>query len=543
MIRRFYSKAILALVTVALLVPSALLLYAPLPVQAQSTATCASVVAGALGGALGVAAATKIVAVPVSAPGQEAITAVGSGSAYGNFFKDCILTPIAIRLGKAMLQNITSSIITWINSGFQGNPSFVQNLNGLVSDSVDQAIGQFIQYDLGAGFLCNSFSLQVKIALAQSYLPYNQRTSCTLTQITNNVNGFIQNDNSGGWNNWLQVTTVPQNNVYGATIEAQNELTQQIASKLGIQNQTLDWGKGFRSWDVCTNTTDGEGNVIPAPAGMSPTDPKCFSTTTKTPGTVVEGQLETTLGSGVRQLEVANDIDAIVGALTNQLMSQVITGAEGLLGAGKSSTGSFTPQTYLSSVNGQTTDPALTAAINTSIDQSVTDAGLDAVFSTSAGSNATATPATSTPPATVDQGENGQTNALTWSVTKPDPTVTASAPLDYEISLNSNYEAAGLKVTTTLRKNGTTIPFLTVFSPFAVSYGHANASTATTYISSPTDASATWSNVSADPAAAFNFKFFGTPNSNAAGTYSLESDVSDSSGNVIAVQTDSFTIQ
>ncbi|HEU5114505.1 MAG TPA: hypothetical protein VFT82_01930 [Candidatus Paceibacterota bacterium] len=539
MINRFLVKAVTIILSIVLLVPGSLLFY-PAPAQAAAT-NCAAVVAGAIASIAPLAAVEKTLGVTTSQPSNASGLAVSAGSGYGQFFKDCVLTPIAIKLAKAMLQNITSSIVNWINSGFHGNPSFVQNLNGLVSDTIDQGIGQFISDDLGGNFLCSSFSFQVKAAIAQSYLPYHQRAACSLSQITNNVNNFANNNGGVGWDNWLQVTTEPQNNVYGATILAQNELSQQIANKLNVQNRVLDWGKGFRSWDVCTKSSDGSD-----PSKLDPTDKKCKGTETHTPGTVVETQLETSLGSGVRQLEVANDIDAIVGALTNQLMSKVITGAKGLLGAGQSSSGSnYNSTTYQSAINTQTSDAALSSAINTGIDQISQDSNLDTVFNTAVG---TSTPTVATQPDQTqqvdEQGNPIQTNSLNWALQTSTPVVNANTTLDYRLNLESNYSATGLTVTMTLRKDGKVAPFLSAFSSFSISYGRSDGTIATKYVSSQTDGSAVWSNVSADPNAPFLFRIAGTKNTSAPlGTYTLETAVSDSSGKALQVETDTFTMQ
>ena len=298
MISSLCKNLTVSIIVTSLLIPSVLLLY-PYRVEAQS-ANCASVLAGVIATMTSAGLASKITGVPVADIGAELGTGSTAGTNYGTFFKTCILTPIAIQLGKAMLRNLTESIVKWINSGFKGNPSFVQDFAGMLSDSADQAIGSFIQHDLGGAFLCNSFSLQVKVDMAQTYLPYNQKSSCTLSSIQKNLNNFVKNNGGVGWDNWLAITTVPQNNVYGATVIAQGELAKQIADKLNVQKTTLDWGKGFRSWDVCTwlkddsgATFDNNGLFHPTdPSTVSPTDPNCASTKTQTPGGVVESQLE-----------------------------------------------------------------------------------------------------------------------------------------------------------------------------------------------------------------------------------------------------------
>lgn len=378
MIHRLYTKTVIGTIIASLLIPSAFLFY---PYKAEAAgATCASVVAGAVAGVIGISAATKIFAVPVGDPGTQAGTIVGAGAQYGTFFKDCILKPLAIKLANAMLHNLTSSILTWINSGFHGNPSFVTNLKGLIDDTTDQAIGQFIEDDLGAGFLCSSFSFQVKLAVAQTYLPYRQRSSCTLKDISRNVNGFIANDNNGGWNNWLDVTTVPQNNYWGATVLAQDELSKKVIDVQARTKDVLGWSNGFRAWEVCTIVIDPEtGQNTGEDPNMAITDSRCKQHESRTPGIAVEKMLESTLGTDVRKLELADDLDAIAGALVDQLTLKVITGAQGLLGAGKKSNGSSGATSYTQALN-PTIDPSLSTAINAGVNQTIEDNNIDSLF-------------------------------------------------------------------------------------------------------------------------------------------------------------------
>src|SRR6185369_713164 len=132
----------------------------------------------------------------------------------------------------------------------------------------------------------------------------------------------------GGWGNWLEVTTVPQNNVYGATILAQDELSRQGLEKLKIKSDTLSWGKGFMGVDTCTQAMPGVPKALKDIDANNPLE--CKTRDSQTPGAVVESQLENALGSDMRRLEVANDINAILGAVANQLVAQVIKGGVGL---------------------------------------------------------------------------------------------------------------------------------------------------------------------------------------------------------------------
>ena len=103
------------------------------------------------------------------------------------------------------------------------------------------------------------------------------------------------------WDDWMSYTQNPYNNPFGATIYGQIELNKRIASSLGIQSTLLDWGGGF----------------------FSSKDPKTGEI--RTPGSVIEKQLNDRLGSGQRRLEIADEFDEVVNALVNQLIKIAIS--------------------------------------------------------------------------------------------------------------------------------------------------------------------------------------------------------------------------
>ena len=104
-----------------------------------------------------------------------------------------------------------------------------------------------------------------------------------------------------------------------------------------MEVKKLDWGKGFLSWRTCEQYATKTSAPSDAGPGVELTDEttkkdKSNENQTctkysdiKTPGSVIESQLEHTLGTGLRQLELADDIDKIVGALVGQLVKTVLT--------------------------------------------------------------------------------------------------------------------------------------------------------------------------------------------------------------------------
>lgn len=243
-------------------------------------------------------------------------------------FQEYVLDQLAWDIAKMAISSITDSIVNWINSGFEGNPAFVTNLERYLLDIVDQVIGEFI-YGSDLAFLCSPFQLEVRIALALAYYqPYGDEARCTLSDVVSNIEGFFAGAyDPRGWESWFAIATNPHNNPYGALFEADAELSIRIANAAGERLTLLEWGDGFLSEEDCEDEDDSLG---------------CFIIN---PGSVIEGQLEHALGSGIRQLELADEINEIVGALVGYLARELLTGGGGLFGlsgGGSYAGGSFT---------------------------------------------------------------------------------------------------------------------------------------------------------------------------------------------------------
>jgi hypothetical protein len=266
------------------------------------------------------------VSVGVSVLTYDFKAATQRAAANNQTLMQCIVKSIA----QAAIDQITRSIVTWINSGFNGQPSFVTNFNQYFASVADQAAGEFIKGS-ALSFLCSPFAPQIKIAIAQSYANRNAGASCSLTKITNNVNGFLRgNWGAGGWGGLLQFTTMPTNNPYGAYAYAQLSLNATIASAQNNANRNVSPG-GFISVQKC-ETPQG-----PTANGSAPKQ-VCKVTT---PGQVIQDSLKTSQDSSINQLNIAQDINSIVNALTNQLILKTLYG--GLANANNGITNPLAP--------------------------------------------------------------------------------------------------------------------------------------------------------------------------------------------------------
>lgn len=403
----------------------------PQPVEAQSGG-CSSVVAGVLASFVGVEAATKVTGVPVSALAVEGISASSAGSNYAQFFETCVLKPLAIDMAQRVLANITNSLVTWIQSGFNGNPAFVTNIDDLVSNSANQAIGQFIN-STDLKFLCQPFSLQVRLALATSFSS-QQYAGCTLSQVDQNLSNLGASQQA--WQSWLNVSTVPANNQYGAYVQLSSQLSSQLNQQVQNLNNEINRNGGFLDYKVCDT-----------PAGADPNSTACTHSYTVTPGATISNALSAKYGAEYNQIGLASDIDQIMGALVNEMVSKTITGPGGLLGG---STQNVSSSANISTVVSQTQSGSdLVNTYNSQVNNTTNDlnTSINAVNTTTGPSQSiqfTGTPA-STTIAISRSGNVAGTYSLSIS-----PSATVSTPISAVITLTS----ASAKGNTTFNAGG-----------------------------------------------------------------------------------------
>lgn len=260
-----------------------------------------------------------------------------------------------VRLGKIalkrVLRELTKSIVDWIDNGFDGNPSFITNTGQFLQDTADITIGDFLMKEPALEFLCDPFKIQVKLALGLQYRPFKEQIQCSFSSVTGNINDaytqFVNGDfiAGGGWNSWLKLTTQPQNNQMGAMIIAQGELDARITGSTNQATMEANWGQGFLSWKDCTNRVPqpGDTDFVGPTAPRDPSSVYHYQSnstvgcTIKTPGSSIVSMAGWANSTNIRQLEIADDLDAIFNAVANQFLiaGMGILTDKGLLGNGK----------------------------------------------------------------------------------------------------------------------------------------------------------------------------------------------------------------
>jgi hypothetical protein len=298
----------------------------------------AGLLGGATAGLIG-SAPMAAISVTVNAPVQN----IKDADELYERFQACVTRYLA----RVMLDQMTASIVSWINSGFEGKPSFVTNYQQFFTNVADQAAGEFIRGS-ALSFLCSPFQPQVRIAIAQSYARRGAAApSCSLTQVTNNIDGFLRgNFSQGGWPAFISFTTTPTNNPYGAYMYGQTALNEYVSYSVDQNRLDVTVGQGFLSQQKCD--TDAQGRKT-----------GCKITT---PGQTINDTLATSLGTSYRQLELADNFDEIISAFVQQLLSRTLYG--GLSSVTSASANVSSGNTQLQQ-EGQALLTAMQAAIST----------------------------------------------------------------------------------------------------------------------------------------------------------------------------------
>jgi hypothetical protein len=327
--------------------------------------------------------------------------------------KDFVLDKAATLLAKQFLHMLTLSVINWINTGFEGSPSFLTNPGAFFLDAADQVTGAFLATNGPLSALCSPFAIDIRLSLALSQTSLStQRYTCTVGRIieaqkngpdiivngkvvrssNSSMNGFLKGDfNQGGWPAFIALTTEPQNNPYGAFLSAEGELSARINARQNVIRADLQLGQGFMSWQSCKDipgsTIDPEDPAQVEEAnqisgyGRSPSvktknnkdGTQTYQTCeTQTPGSAIAGTLQTSLNVPTVELELANDINAVVNALMTQMISTMMKKGLGSLSTESGGGPSYTQQAIndIDSTEAlQSSIGKFKSAVNTAIEQ------------------------------------------------------------------------------------------------------------------------------------------------------------------------------
>ncbi len=215
-------------------------------------------------------------------------------------YKECVLRGVVNRMRESETAALVQSITTAYQRGREGLPLFSQNLALEQRTTYDKTYVKAVE-----GSYLNSirpeYQNAVKRTLIQRYLQERNNPSQVLACP----------QSSNYWERLGELSLNPACNQYMATVLAEAEIEGMASARWNNTLTRLGWDDG--NYPVVTIDENGNEIVV-------------------TPGSIVGSNVQQALQSGFRQLENANDIDQMIGALFAGISTQVVSGVNGLMG-------------------------------------------------------------------------------------------------------------------------------------------------------------------------------------------------------------------
>jgi hypothetical protein len=261
-------------------------------------------------------------------------------------FKECVLDPLVFMFKEIIIDAVTDSIVAWIEGGFYGAPSFVEDPGKFFTDVADESVSAFL-YESGLDtLLCEPFRLDLILDLSWDFYmpdmdPKYGRLSCSLDEIFPGVDVAIGIDTNGntiyakGYESneaYDQITRKgnidfpgggfpavmgmlrDSNNEIGAKFEAQSSASQFSSMQVSRESTLLQYGKGWFS-----------------PRCKTPGKPDTEPDSVCTPGEWVSEQVNDWSGGQLAQLELADEFAEILNALLKLMVETILSEGNTLL--------------------------------------------------------------------------------------------------------------------------------------------------------------------------------------------------------------------
>lgn len=250
--------------------------------------------------------------------GQTLVNTLSQLSSAALEQKELVIDPLFYQIAQQALQQMTNDILTFVNSGFDGEPAFITDLSEYLQEAEDDVAGEFIYGD-ELSSLCEPFQLDVRLELSEQhrkesgYVEYKDQVTCTLNGYSNNMEAFLSGDfNAGGWSAWFETSLNPQNTSLGAKLATGMKLDEKKETAKDLKLEEYQKNDGFKDLVACDASGD-----------------NCKVTT---PGNMIKDQASFALTLPGLSLLNADEMNESIGALFGNLANQALTGVNGLLG-------------------------------------------------------------------------------------------------------------------------------------------------------------------------------------------------------------------
>ncbi|MFA6386648.1 MAG: hypothetical protein WCW04_02685 [Candidatus Paceibacterota bacterium] len=322
-----------------------------------------------------------------TADGQTvaAIVALKQDEAAAKTRDECF-NGIAITLARNQLTAMTRYTMNWVNSGFSGNPMYVQDItrltNKISQDALNAGVLELTKtdkaYPYGASFStaiinnyksegalkngANNFLANMTSTLnnfvtdPQSYkFTSTIKDKRTAAQKAKDLNKSFANDFSlGGWSGYLGLTMNEANNPLGFSMAVSQYLTDQAEEKKAATKNEVAQNNGFLSQKKCSLYNDLDKELLISKLSwlqseatnackdavevadcldakdlvkqkqyeISNFQRTCVTWDVVTPGSLIKDKVSTYVNSPERQLELADTINKSLNSLFTALITK-----------------------------------------------------------------------------------------------------------------------------------------------------------------------------------------------------------------------------
>lgn len=240
------------------------------------------------------------------------------------------LNGVAYAIAKNMLQQVTNRTLSFVNTGFGGNPLYVRDMDSFLKSIRDEKLSSFLQTVPNTNPI---FGNALRSTITQQVTGYTDGRISKLmnTPEAQKYQAFQNDFTQGGWTSFLN----PQNNAISAYFNAIDTVGTQISTQQQATKEELAQGNGFLSVKKCVEWSDGNDTPVDErlPDSVDPTAAPvtCVRYETATPGKIIADQTAAVTTSSVRQLEQADQINEVLGSFFDQLLTRLFTDGLGSL--------------------------------------------------------------------------------------------------------------------------------------------------------------------------------------------------------------------
>jgi hypothetical protein len=258
-------------------------------------------------------------------------------------YKECVLRGIVDRQREGVTSGFTKKIVNAYNTGRNGQAQFVQNIPKESTAYWTQSVVNSLQGN-ALSAVNPAFKASVQRAIAQGYSSsINARAQSLACPYTGDLKALETNPTQSF--SWAGFASLRYQNClpYFAALNSNNMILGDAASGWNDQMTQVAWGRGTYPQQI----VDADGNLI-----------------TVTPGDLVASNLTQAVQTGFTQLQNANDIDQMVGALFAGITSQLVGDNKGLAGLTQAN---GTQASYLDQVASESAAGIRSSALNAAI--------------------------------------------------------------------------------------------------------------------------------------------------------------------------------